>query len=237
MGAVRRLREHLVLGPVRQGLWPGEEIMAWTHAAVPGVRAPGVLVVSDRRLVLHLASHKLRDLDTPLHRFSSFDVDPAGRDLVRIRLGGRRGDEVIAELSLRSRARSRAIGRVLAALSQQQITGPASLDLAATSPLPPVPRGLRGQARRVWVTVLGVAVLLLSAAFATPVVPGPGALTAVAGLAILASEYEWARDIHVWASRMVERFIAWMGRMWQRGRSVVERSRNPDTRVEADGER
>jgi hypothetical protein len=41
-------------------------------------------------------------------------------------------------------------------------------------------------------------------------VPGPGALTAVAGIAILAREYEWARDLHVWSTRQLERFLSWM---------------------------
>jgi hypothetical protein len=58
--------------------------------------------------------------------------------------------------------------------------------------------------------VLGVLVLMVSALFASPFVPGPGALTAVAGIAILAREYEWARDLHVWAARQADRFLTWL---------------------------
>jgi hypothetical protein len=82
-------------------------------------------------------------------------------------------------------------------------------------------RRARHHARRVWVTVLGVLVLLVSAVFASPFVPGPGALTAVAGIAILAREYEWARDLHVWAARQADRFVTWMkGLRGRRGRKA-----------------
>jgi hypothetical protein len=78
--------------------------------------------------------------------------------------------------------------------------------------------------------VVGVLVLLLSVAFASPFVPGPGALTAVAGIAILAREYEWARDLHVWANRQAERFIAWVRRWidrWRSGADGSESARGP----------
>ena len=67
-------------------------------------------------------------------------------------------------------------------------------------------------------TVLGVLVLMVSAVFASPFVPGPGALTAVAGIAILAREYEWARDVHVWAARQADRFVTWMRGLGRRRR-------------------
>lgn len=71
-------------------------------------------------------------------------------------------------------------------------------------------RGLRGQARRVVVTFVGLLVVLVSAVFASPFVPGPGALTFLAGLAILAKEYDWARDVHHWVKRMFDRLWTWL---------------------------
>lgn len=229
MRTVARFRERLVLGPIRAGLWPGEEIAAWSHASVPGVRAPGLLVVTDRRCLLHVASSSVADIDTPLHRLSGFDLERAKSDRVRVRLNGRRGQDVLVELSLTSRARSRAVGRVLSALTRHDILAPETFDAAMTSPLPPMPRGVRGQARRVWVTVVGVLVLLVSVAFASPFVPGPGALTAVAGFAILAKEYEWARDVHVWATRLAERFISWTRAHLRRARSRPAATGRPDS--------
>ena len=208
MPFLARFRERLVLGHVRRGLDPGEVILAWSHASVPESRAPALFVVTDRRCLLHVAIAAVPDVDTPLQRFRLLDIDRRNHATGLVRL---RGDaaEVVAEFSLTSRARSRAMGRVLAELARANIGLPQGFDPSATSPLPPIRRGVRDHARRVWVTVLGVAVLLLSLLFASPFLPGPGALTAVAGFAILAREYEWARDVHLWSARQADRFVQW----------------------------
>jgi hypothetical protein len=208
MGPVGRLRERLVLGELRTQLAPDEQVVTWAHAQVPGVRAPAVLVVTDQRCLVHIASVRSPDTHAPLGSIVRFDLDQDTPDRVRVRLNGA-GEELVVELSLATRARSRAVGRVLRALARRNIGAPETFDPDKTSPLPPVPRGMKDHARRVWVTVVGVLVLLLSVAFASPFVPGPGALTAVAGIAILAREYEWARDLHVWANRLAERFLVW----------------------------
>jgi hypothetical protein len=215
MGPVARFREGLVLGPLRSQFDGDESLKAWAHAKVPGVRAPAVLVVTDQRCLLHIASPSVADTHTQLGSLVRFDLDRATPETVGVRLNGD-GEEVVAELSLTTRARSRAAGRVLSALVRQNVGAPATFDPSKTSPLPPVPRGVKDHARRVWVTVVGVLVLLVSLAFASPFVPGPGALTAVAGIAILAREYEWARDVHVWAHRQAERFVTWVRTAWSR---------------------
>lgn len=217
MGPVARFREHLVLGYVRKGLAEGEQIRAWTHASVPGVRAPALLVVTDHRCLVHVASTTVSDRETPLGALLRFELDRDTPEKVRVRLAGN-GDDVVAELSLTSRARSRAAGRVLSELTRRNVGAPETFDPNKTSPLPPVPRGMKDHARRVWVTVVGVLVLVLSLAFASPFLPGPGAFTAVAGFAILAKEYEWARDVHVWATRQAERFVRWMQDRFRRRR-------------------
>lgn len=52
---------------------------------------------------------------------------------------------------------------------------------------------MQRQVRRVAVTILGVALLVVGVAMM--VLPGPGILGIVAGLAVLASEYTWARRL------------------------------------------
>jgi len=215
MGPVARFRERLVLGPLCASFDPGETLVAWAHAKVPGVRAPAVLVVTDQRCLVHIASRSVADTSTQLGALVRFDLDRATPETVRVRLNGP-DEEVVAELSLTTRARSRAAGRVLSALVRQDVGAPETFDPSKTSPLPPMPRGVKDHARRVWVTVVGVLVLLASLVLAWPGVPGPGALTAVAGIAILAREYEWARDMHVWVHRQAERFVAWVRRRWSR---------------------
>lgn len=216
MFGLQRLRERLVIGPIVRYLDGDDEIVAWTHASIPNARAPGVLAVTNHHCLLHVASSSIEDISTPLSQLSGFQINRRNQEVVRVRLVGEQG-LVEVELSLTNRVRSRSVGRVLSALTNHRIAAPESFDPSLTSPIPPMVRSARHHARRVWVTVLGVLVLMLSALFASPFVPGPGALTAVAGVAILAREYEWARDVHVWAARQADRFISWL-RGWGRSR-------------------
>lgn len=225
MRPVQRFRERLVLGHVRTRLAEGEEIVAWSHANLPDTRAPGLLIVTDRRLLLHVATSTIPDTSTPLAELTGFDLDRRKPSVVSVSVQGDNGHTQV-DLNLTSRVRSRSVGRVLAALHHQNLVAPANFDPSLTSPLPPMERGVKDHARRVWVTVLGLTVLLLSAVFASPFVPGPGALTAVFGIAILAREYEWARDLHVWAARVVERFMSWIRdlRRKRRATSTAQRA-------------
>lgn len=79
----------------------------------------------------------------------------------------------------------------------------------------PSGRSLRGWARKSAVTVTGGALLVAGAAML--VLPGPGILVILAGLAVLATEYAWA---HRLLTRMRERAS-------QAARTVRERSRRP----------
>lgn len=127
MGPVARWREWLVLGELRRKLEPDEQVVSWAHAQVPGVRAPAVLVVTDQRCLVHIASVREPDTHTPLGSLVRFDLDQDSPDRVRVRLNGA-GEELVVELSLTTRARSRAVGRVLGALARRNIGGPETFD-------------------------------------------------------------------------------------------------------------
>ncbi|MDV6013802.1 TIGR02611 family protein [Haloechinothrix sp. LS1_15] len=66
-------------------------------------------------------------------------------------------------------------------------------------------------------TLAGVLLILIGVIFASPFVPGPGTLTVLAGLALLASEYDWAKDAHHWCRK---KFQEWFQRFqqWRRAR-------------------
>lgn len=57
----------------------------------------------------------------------------------------------------------------------------------------------KGQGRRVAITAFGF--LALIAGLLMLVVPGPGILVTLVGLAILATEHDWAKDLLAWARR------------------------------------
>ena len=74
--------------------------------------------------------------------------------------------------------------------------------------------------RRVGVTIAGVAVLVVGFILSLPLVPGPGILVMLAGLAILATEYEWARRL--------------LTRARQKWRAAVDRARGRPRVVDGD---
>jgi uncharacterized protein (TIGR02611 family) len=83
--------------------------------------------------------------------------------------------------------------------------------------------------RRVGVTIVGVLVVLVGLALC--VLPGPGLLVLAAGLAILATEYVWAR-------RLLERVRAMARQTVQRARGMrsdaADRRRGPDPTSDTD---
>jgi uncharacterized protein (TIGR02611 family) len=80
-------------------------------------------------------------------------------------------------------------------------------------------RSLPGYTKRVFVTVLGGALLVLGVFLSLPLVPGPGLLTMIAGLAILSTEYDFASDALDWArERYRKTKQRWKGRQAGDGR-------------------
>jgi uncharacterized protein (TIGR02611 family) len=62
-----------------------------------------------------------------------------------------------------------------------------------------------GLVTKIVVTIVGVGVILVGVVLSGPGIPGPGLLVIVAGLAILATEWEWAERLLKRAKRWLER--------------------------------
>jgi uncharacterized protein (TIGR02611 family) len=62
----------------------------------------------------------------------------------------------------------------------------------------------RRNARRVAVGVAGFVLILVGVLLALPGVPGPGIAVAIGGLAVLATEFEWAERRLEWAKDRFE---------------------------------
>lgn len=238
---LRRFRERLVLGQVEGTLAGDERVLSWAHARIPGIRAPAVVLVTDQRCLLHIASSQIDDHASAWLSLERWELRQPTSSKAKLILETAEG-VAISELALNSRARAERASKLLAAIAQctdlpcDRTIGPAPRRRRLRRVRPPeleaAPRGPREYARRTLITVVGVLGLLLAAAFSTPIVPGPGALTAVASIALLGREYEWARDIHVWAHRQLERFVAWLKRKKASfRRQPVELERQGDDRV------
>jgi hypothetical protein len=70
--------------------------------------------------------------------------------------------------------------------------------------------------RRILVAIAGFTVLLLGLALGIPGIPGPGIALVIAGLAILATEFPWARR--------------WLNKVRAYGRQAADKLRGRSTR-------
>jgi uncharacterized protein (TIGR02611 family) len=66
-------------------------------------------------------------------------------------------------------------------------------------------RGVVGHTKRITVTILGSLLVIAGLILMLPLVPGPGILVLVIGLAVLGSEYDWASDAMHWAKDYYQR--------------------------------
>ena len=62
-----------------------------------------------------------------------------------------------------------------------------------------------GLVTKVVATVVGVAIMAVGVFLSGPGIPGPGFLVILAGLAVLATEYDWAQRVLDWAKERYER--------------------------------
>lgn len=203
-------RERLVLDRVRHLFDDDEVVAAWAHVTSAFDERTGVISVTPARCVLEWDA---RDGAATVLRWDDLTVVDVGTPSAEgewplLRLEGGTG-RIAVHLPLSSAARARTASRLLACIADNR---PAHLETSAdlspgrTPQLAADQRGVRGLAQRAFVTVAGLLVILLGAIFASPFVPGPGALTTLFGLAILAREYDWAREVHRWLQQKVRHF-------------------------------
>lgn len=222
--ALGRVREHITVGPLRPLLAEDEQVTARLHVRDPASGRRGIVAVTPSRCVLHWGlRHSPRVI--PWEQLTGWRVAEQARGGPLLRLSTR-DDELAVKIPASSRARMRKASMLLAAFRHHAPVdargphrSPDTMDLRTER------RGLRGQTRRLVVTVLGVLVILVGVLFASPFVPGPGALTFLAGLAILAREYDWASDIHQWVEGQIERVWEWRRR--RRRQRQADRAQEP----------
>lgn len=90
-----------------------------------------------------------------------------------------------------------------------------------------VVRFIGRSAKRVAITILGFAVILAGLALSLPGIPGPGILVIIAGLAVLATEYAWARRVLDRARDRARRAAERVRRARRQAPSVAEADEGP----------
>jgi uncharacterized protein (TIGR02611 family) len=217
VGFVSDKRNKLVMRFARDHLDHGEEVLAWARARGLKERAmqmpqSGFLYVTPQKFIVHWAGHGEGHAAVHWNRVRSWGVnmDAPGGPL----LGVETDDETLyVQMPASSRDSAAACTDFLrcfaerAPKSAQQLPahhqhgdfrGGRNIEVA------PIKRSVAGHTKRVVVTVLGVLLILGGIVLSLPLVPGPGILLIIIGLATLGSEYDWAEDVLQWAK---EKFL------------------------------
>jgi uncharacterized protein (TIGR02611 family) len=223
----RRLRERLVLSQIHPHLDADEQVVQWAHVHAVSGRRQGVLACTRQRCVVHWVG----DAGYVVFRWEdlrAWHVERPAADRPVLELIGAE-DHVAVEFRVSSKPRLRkasAVFDTVASLAPPDAHGTGWETGELPLQIPAARRGWRGHTRRIVVTIAGLFVILVGLLFASPLVPGPGALTVLAGLALLASEFDWAKDLQHWLRRAIDRFTKRL-RAWRRRRREAKNAATP----------
>jgi uncharacterized protein (TIGR02611 family) len=200
-------REKLIIGRAEEHLDEDEKVLLWVRANRVHGRGDGFIFLTPNRIIVNL-SGKPDDRSFSWDELRAWGISPDVHGGPVLALETDDADSVV-----QMRAQTSAMARDVAEFIQ------AFADLAPT-PLLPVKGdpelgdfhphesldvkahklSIGNLARRIIVTVVGAA-LIIAAVLIIPL-PGPWSiLITIGGLAILSSEYDWAKDALEWAKR------------------------------------
>lgn len=207
MGLIRRLsdmRRQQIIGHVDPHLLDEEEVVDWARSRHPHNKKKGFVYLTDDRFLVVWRGGSEEESDVlDLNQVRSWGLEnEVGRQPVLCVDGG--GEPLYIELQTATPAMTegaRQFIRNLAALVPDNVGPPADAERFRADPnieLLPHKRSVADLTKRIIVTVLGAA-MIIGAILIIPL-PGPWSiLVTIGGLAILASEYDWAEDALDWA--------------------------------------
>ena len=201
---VSEQRRQQILSHAEPHLEPGEEVRYFARARDPESRKKGFVFMTDRRLIL---VWKGQDEQTALELGSvtAWGVNHESRGGPTLCIETAQGTH-FAQLLTTSRAMTEGaihflllFGENVPESAEARLEdGGVSFDASRTLDVHPEQLTTWELTKRILVTVLGV--VLIVGAPIIAIVPGPWSiLLVIAGLAILATEYDWAEDALDWA--------------------------------------
>lgn len=191
-------------------LAPGEEISDFARVRHPDSRKKGFAYMTDERVLIAWKGEG-DAISIELAKVQSWGVSHAHRGGPVLTLETPAGSARV-QLLTSSRPMAEGVIRFLLLVAERvpkaaAVTlgeGQGSFDGRPHLAVQAEPRSVRELTKRIIVTVLGVA-LILGAIVIIPL-PGPWSfLVTIAGLAILASEYDWAEDALDWVRTKYKR--------------------------------
>lgn len=218
-------RRRVILAQAARYLDPGEEVVYWVRAKQVDGRAEGFVFLTPRRCIVHWTGKTSSPGDFPWQTLTAWGVqsDAHGGPIL-----GLKAIDGACFVQLRATTPQMAEGVAgfvkefsdRAPWPREPLEAPQHLDGPfEPTDAPEVPAhkmSITDHTRRILVTVLGVA-LIVGAIVIIPL-PGPWSfIVTIAGLAILASEYDWARDALAWSK---DRYKAVSNKIKARRQSV-----------------
>ena len=214
MGPLQKIsdyRERQILERAEPCLDPGERVTHWVRVRDPGKRGGGVVYLTDRRCIFYWNGRSSEPSAVPWEEVRSWGVDraPARGPVLGLEDSGSTRfmqilvgtDGMVAKanafLERFAEIAPPPLGPLTASSHPQTYTAAPALRVDKEK------KSLTSHTRRVVVTVIGIALLVVGLVLL--VVPGPGILVVLAGLAVLGSEYDWAQDILSWAGQRLRR--------------------------------
>jgi hypothetical protein len=205
-GRIARFREEHITGHAEPYLDAGEEIIHWVRAREPGSRNDGFVFVTPQRVIVYWADRSDGHSAVAWEEIDAWGVNEETSGGPVLALESEDGTAV-AQLRVATHAMADAVSELLS-----HFTRLAPSPRRAAKPVPNVgevrpvsdvhvvkePGSIGGMTKRFLVTVLGGA-MVVGGIIITPL-PGPWSFPVViAGLAVLGSEYDWAKDALDWA--------------------------------------
>ena len=219
-------RRRVILAQAARYLDPGEEVVHWVRAKQVDGRAEGFVFLTPRRCIVHWTGRAgTSPGDFAWESLTAWGVqsDAHGGPILALRDDN---GSCFVQLRATTAAMVEDVAGFVKAFAdrapwpRESIQAPQHLDgpfeATAAPQVPQHKRTITDHTRRILVTVLGVA-LIVGAIVIIPL-PGPWSfIVTIAGLAILASEYDWARDALAWSK---ERYKAVSSKIKARRQSV-----------------
>lgn len=207
MGLADRIaeqREQQIVERIRPQLAPGEEVVQWVRACNPRSGKRGFAFLTPHRLLLLWGGKTDRHGAFLWSAIDSWGVnrEASGGPILAVEQDG---SSALIQMPVESVGMAEHATRFvhrLAALAPKPRHSPAPKDFPGVydsriaTPMEKGKRSVVRQTRRIIVTVVGVVLVMLGLLLL--VLPGPGILVTLLGLAVLGSEYDWAQDLLAW---------------------------------------
>lgn len=210
MNIARRIseqRERQVLSLANPHLEPGEKVEHWVRIRPQSGRHEGyAFATAERCLLVWATTDEWGHTDIRWDELASWGISTrVGRPAVLLETASESRVFRMPVRTLGSAEKVRAFLDFMRKRAPDPGTelkvGEAAEEFRARVPEQVEPERLdwKGQGRRVAVTAVGLVALIVGVLMLA--LPGPGILVTLLGLAILATEFDWAKDMLAWARR------------------------------------